>query len=421
MQHPESRDDQELERALTRTPAYDPWRVCDPGSGTPTDERYAALPLTTNAWMRWDAPHRFVPMDSDLHAALASGEAELIRTSGTTGAPVSLVWSQAWWDESERRSWSLNSVAERIASGTHREAVLASARCVGPGQKGHPLSVGERTMGRLLFVNERADVSWSDAEVGRMCEELSTFDPVVFEADPPYLAALAARADELGLELPKPELVVLTYTLASRMHLSRFARSIAAPIASSYGSTETGYVLFSCEYGRLHQNVPSCRIDLAPVRLRRDLARLAVTPFGHPFMCLVRFDVGDIVRLASRPCRCGRADGLQVERIEGRTTDLTQRPDGTEVTLAEVDDALASCPTSEGIIMYQLEQPAPGALRCCLSLSHPVDEQALKNALIDLYGHDAHIAVDRVASPRAEASGKFAAVHTSVIARRICH
>ena len=121
----------ELERGLQDTPAYRGWTPLDPGPGSAIDARYAALPLTVKDDLRARAPRGFVPAGRDFEAALARGEIEIVTTSGTTGAPTSLVWSQAWWNASEAASWALNADLAAVATGSHRECVLASARCVG--------------------------------------------------------------------------------------------------------------------------------------------------------------------------------------------------------------------------------------------------------------------------------------------------
>ena len=149
----------ELERGLREVPAYVAWRTLDPGPTAGVDARYAALPATTKELMQAHAPRGFVPATADVDGALAHGETELVRTSGTTGPPVTLMWSQAWWDTSERASWQLNADLEAVATGWQREAVLASPRCVGPEGSVRPLTARERTLGRLLFLNQHADVA----------------------------------------------------------------------------------------------------------------------------------------------------------------------------------------------------------------------------------------------------------------------
>jgi phenylacetate-CoA ligase len=405
----------ELERALREVPAYERWRSLDPGTGASVDARYAALPATTNAWIRSEGPERFVPSTTDLDGGIAAGAVERIVTSGTTGPPTPLLFSQTWWDASERASWQLHARLAAVATGRHAEAVLASAKCVGPGFSDRPLSVAERTLGRLLFVSEDADVArWTDATVRRMVGELEQHAPVVLEADPFYLAALCARAESLALPLPRPRVVVLTYALPSKLHLARIARALQAPIVSSYGSTESGYVFVSCEEGRMHQCVSSCRVDVASARRDRapGVSKLLITPYGNPWVCFLRFDVGDLACVAES-CTCGRLDGWILERLCGRIKDCTLRSDGHIVTPADVDDAIASARSAEPIISYQLEQVSFDEVRLRATSTAAFDLEAIAFQLRRLYGVSARVAVERVEALKPQPSGKYVACRSS--------
>ena len=393
-----------LERAL-RAPAYASWRPLDPGPSERTAARFERLPVLTKADLRRDFPAAFVPPGVDLKEGLARGQVEFVATSGTTGEPMQLLWDQRWWDASERASWQLNAHARRLMTGTHREAVLASPRCVGPPPKDRPTTQQERTLGRLLFLNEHADVAkWSDADVVRMVTELEQHHPVVLEADPVYLAAFCRRARALGLVLFQPQLLVFTYSYPSRAHLRQVQQSFHAPTMSSHGSTECGYVFVECEHGRLHQNVASCHVDFLPFSAP-GLGRLIVTPFEHPWYCVLRFDIGDLGLLSDAPCACGNRDGLTLEAIAGRTDDVTSTLAGRLVSVREVDLALSAV---EGLWSYRLDQPGPGRYALRLLSDRPEqDVRSAREALLRLYGAAAEVRVQVVEALPPERSGKY--------------
>lgn len=396
----------ELRRGLEETPAYESWRPLNPGPAVDVDGRYAALPLTNKDALRAGAPRQFLPAGRDLDAALATGEAELVTTSGTTGAPTSLVWSQRWWDRSEAASWSLHSDSAAAATGEHRECVLASARCVGPPPAERPRSTDERTLGRLLFLSETADVAlWTDDDVRRMARELAQHQPAVLEGDPFYLAAFCARAEELSLPLFRPGCVVLTYGRASSLQLVWIRRAFPVPIASSYGSTEIGYAFVSCERGRFHQNVLSCRVDLVALDGDPRAAKLVITPFDHPFMCLLRYDVGDLARVAHAACGCGRDTGTTLEDILGRVEDRSFTAAGGAVTAAALDAAVAGGSGVDGVIGYQLDQERPGGAHLRVLAAAAIDERAIAERLGQLYG--GHATAERVAFLDPRSSGKY--------------
>lgn len=398
-----------LEQALEAAPFYGAWRAMDPGASAPVACRYSALPALTKADIRAHFPQGFVPDGVDFEAELANGNLSYVSTSGSTEDQVTLFWSQAWWNQSERASWLLNTHLSHLADGRHREAVLASPRCVGPCRPGEALSVGERTMGRLLFLNQTVNPGcWDTDDLHRMLHELAAFQPSVLEADPFYLAALAAFAHDRALPVYQPDVITLTYSYPAKVFLNVIRQVFDAPIVSSHGSTETGYVFMECEHGRMHQNTASCHVDFVPLEADAsvtEVGRLLVTPFGHPAQRFVRFDVGDLAeRIEGTVCPCGRTEGLTLERIVGRASDVTLTRDGRRVTVAEVDGILSKVPQIRG---FQIDQSAEGAVRVRLCLWPHVGVDTLarvEQVLERQYGFP--VAAEAVLALEHEASGK---------------
>jgi len=399
-----------LDRALHATPFYAAWRAADPGREAPLARRYAALPALTKADIRAHFPRGFVPAGVDIESELAGGRVSYVSTSGSTSDQVTLFWSQAWWNQSERSSWELNAHLRRVADGIHREAVLASPLCVGPYRSGETLPADARTHGRLLFLNQTINPArWNDGDIIRMLDELEAFRPAVLEADPFYLAALAAFARDRALAVYQPAVITLTYSFPAKVFLNLIRQVFDAPLVSSYGSTETGYVFMECERGRLHQNTDSCHVDFVPLEAAHAsgpvLGRLLVTPFGHPVQCFLRFDIGDLAEAApSGRCPCGRHAGLTLERIAGRAADVTAARDGRRVTVAEVDGVLAEIPEVRG---FQVDQPDAGPVRVRLCLAPHAGREPLRRAERLLAGvYDFPVAAEAVTALEHELSGK---------------
>ncbi len=406
-----------LEVALDATPFYAAWRALDPGRGAPVSRRFAALPALTKADIRAHFPRGFVPAGTDFESELASGRVSYVSTSGSTADQVTLFWSQDWWNRSEQASWGLNALLRRIADGTHREAVLASPLCVGPWRPGETLSVEERTVGRLLFLNQTVNpANWHASDLRRMLDELAAFRPDVLEADPFYLSALAAFALDHALPAYQPSVITLTYSFPAKVFMNVIRQVFSAPLVSSYGSTETGYVFMECEQGRLHQNTASCHVDFVPLNTHpsgTQLGRLLVTPFGHPVQSLLRFDIGDLAEMClEQPCPCGRRDGLTLERIAGRASDVTVTRDGSRVTVADIDAILAAEPHVRG---FQLDQSEAGELHVRLGLAPKAGSdviRAVERSLAGLYGFP--VVAEAVTALEHEPSGKVRLARRSV-------
>lgn len=401
-----------LERALALAPFYRRWRPFDPGPDATVDARFAALPALAKRDLRAHMPKGFVPTDRNLRAGMESGEVELVSTSGTTEDRSSVVWHQPWWDRSEQSAASLHSGLDQVVRRLPREAVLTTPLCGGTVCHVGALSQEDRTLGRLLFLNQQADPTrWTAAEMDRMLNELARFQPELLEADPAYLAILSRHAAEQGVTPHQPRFITLTYEFPSRAHLRQIRRAFpAVSVLSSYGSTETGHVFVECEAGFFHQNTSCCRVDFQPVRPEVGdprIGRILITQIGNSWLSLLRFDVGDLVRTADRPCPCGRAQGLTLESIEGRTRDATFATDRRLVTVGALDRAIGALP---GLLSYRLEQSAPNEYTFSF-VAEPGAEAAVAGGasapLLRLYGAGARIAVQREAVIGAEQSGKF--------------
>jgi phenylacetate-CoA ligase len=407
-----------MEKSIKNLGAYRSWRAFDPGPSRDISERYAALPVLIKNDIRQNFPRGFVPADKDVDAGLASGEIHFVDTSGSSSAfRVTNIWNQQWWDASERASWKLNSHAEKLATGDHPEAILANARNVGIISDDADLPLEKRRISHFLYLNEKTDPSkWSAELMDRMIRELESFKPAVLEANPSLLAKLSRYIFTAGKKVFQPGLITFTYEYPSKLHYKQIRRVFNSPLASSYGTTETGYVFMQCEAGKFHQNSEFCRVDFEPLKREHggpDICRMLVTTFDNPWYYMLRFDVGDFARPdPEQKCPCGRDSGFIVDNMEGRWTNVTLTCDGKLVTLRCIDDALGDL---DNIDEYRLEQPSAGVYTLYL-VSQRQDKENLNQeagaVLRAIYGEKAEISIVYGDFLVPEDSGKYCLAKT---------
>jgi len=406
-----------LETSLSLS-AYRPWRESDPGPSYPVDARYAALPALTKDDIRAHFPDGFVPPDKDIKKGLESGEINFVQTSGSSSSVrVTNIWNQRWWDASERASWRLNSHTARLATGDQPEAILANARNVGFISDDADLPLEKRRLSRFFYLNEKTDPSrWTPRIMDRMLRELDIFKPAILEANPSLLAKLCRYAAAKPGSVFQPGLITFTYEYPSSLHLRQIRRVFTSPLASSYGTTETGYIFMQCEAGKFHQNTGSCRVDIQPLKKEHggpDVGRILVTTFDNPWYYMLRFDVGDLGRIDEKQhCPCGRDSGIIIAAIEGRFINATLDCAGRLVTLRRLDESMGGI---RDIDEYRLEQSAPGVYNLHLS-SQRRDRDRLgrevKEKLRKVYGKDADISIVYEDFLCPEDSGKYCLAKT---------
>lgn len=407
-----------LDYAINNLGAYRSWRAFDLDHEHNIDERYAAMPVLTKKEIREHFPQGFVPPDKDIEKGLASGEINFVKTSGSSDAfRVTNIWNQQWWDASEEASWELNRHASRRATGSHPEAILVNARNVGIISDEVDLPLEKRRLGRFLYLNEKTDpTAWTPQLMDRMIEELEIFKPELLEANPSFLAKLCRYITENRKKVFQPGLIVFTYEFPSRLHYRQVKKVFKCPAISSYGSTETGYVLMECEKGKLHQNTKSCRLDFQPLKPEHGgpyIARMLVTTFDNPWYYMLRFDVGDFARIdKAQKCACGRNDGWIISDIEGRWTNVTLDTRGHIVTLNRVDKEVSKL---KGIDEYRIEQCELKSYRLFLVSRRKDREKLIKEAAAGLrkvYGQEAEVTVFFEEQLAPEDSGKYCLART---------
>jgi phenylacetate-CoA ligase len=330
----------------------------------------------------------------------------LLATSGTTTDRLQVIWEWSWWDPQEREAMRLNAaIARSMARADYREAVLTTPACGAGTCHFGSLTVAERSVDGILFFNESADPThWTDGECERMLREWCEFAPLGVEADPAYLAIIARAALKRGTRLPSPEFITLTYETTTQAMRRDIERAFDAPVFQLYGATEAGVLFMECEHGRLHPNERHSHVDLEPLGGSRRLARVLVTTLGRAWMPLLRYDIGDVVRVAeSRDCACGlKSDGPLLERVEGRQSDCID-VDGETVTPLMLDDAIhAALEASESTLeQWQLDGDA------LLVVDPHGRESAARAAAAVGKWLQRTIRGERVAAIAPEASGKY--------------
>lgn len=333
---------EETRRMVAEVPLYRdlPAPPADPSA---LDAWLAQVPAVAKRDLRKGFPKSLVRQDQDLHAAMQEEHVTLLATSGTTADRLQVIWEWSWWDPQEREAMRLNAlIARAMQRADFREAVLTTPAC-GPGT----CHFGKRTMAErnidgMLFFTESGDPThWTDQESERILNEWRDFAPRGIEADPAYLAIIARAALKRGIRLPPPEFITLTYETTTQAMRRDIGRALDAPLFQLYGATEAGVLFMECEEGRLHPNERHSHIDLVPMPGTGALARVLVTTLGRAWMPLLRYDIGDVVRVAaSRQCECGlHSDGPLLERVEGRQTGCVE-VNGETITPLMLDDVI---------------------------------------------------------------------------------
>jgi phenylacetate-CoA ligase len=193
----------------------------------------------------------------------------------------------------------------------------------------------------------------------RYLQEIDARQPRHLRGLPLYLLWLADRCHDRDRAPAGLGVVSPFGGLASPTMVARMASGLRCDFANKYGTSELGTVAAAC--GRS----PGMHLfeDLFVVELLRhgqpvppgEVGRVTVTDLINIAMPLIRYDVGDVGRLHTDPCPCGR----KTARLEvlGRTQEVLAAPSGL-LTASAVADTFFIDPA---VANFRLEEVAAGS------------------------------------------------------------
>jgi phenylacetate-CoA ligase len=153
-----------------------------------------------------------------------------------------------------------------------------------------------------------------------------------------YVSALETmarfvKARGIDLGLAGTAMVVATseplYPDQRRLLRDTFKR----PVLNEYGCVEFGLIAFDCPAGRMHLLEESNLVEVVDEQgrlLDEGVGEVVVTSLVNYSVPLLRYRVGDVARLSSESCPCGRGARV-LESIEGRLWSLLRGVDGRVV------------------------------------------------------------------------------------------
>ncbi len=165
-------------------------------------------------------------------------------------------------------------------------------------------------------------------------DRIERYRPVSLFGYPSSLALLAEHGRRRGRRLSLPALRA-AFVTGERLYDHQregIAGYFGVPVADCYGSREGGFIAHECPAGSMHITSENIVLEVLDAAGRPaptgEVGRIVVTHLDALGMPFIRYDTGDMGRLATATCRCGRGLGCMA-MVEGRQTDFVVVPDGT--------------------------------------------------------------------------------------------
>lgn len=249
--------------------------------------------------------------------------------------------------------------------------------------------------------SENFDIYW---------ESLNTFQPEFIVGFPSSVFAICEIADSKGLRLDKPVNVFFsTSENLTSTYREVIGRVLGCKIADHYSASEGAPIILECTANSLHLNPLSGIIEVLDENLLPvEEGELIVTSFTSHGTPLIRYRVGDIIRLASsdETCTCGSSFPL-VKSIEGRSNDYIYSPQKGKVNQVNIGNSAKGI---DGIICFQVIQKSKYSLEVLMVKNDNFNthsENSFILALKQRVGNEMNIDISYVNDIPREKNGKF--------------
>lgn len=336
-------------------------------------------------------------------------------TGGTTGASMKVIYTQK--DVQERnalldhfRAAYGYQLGEKVAWFSGKD--LATQEDV---DKGRCYRDDRRNRIRFFstfLINRRNFDSYWNA--------LQEFQPRFMVGFPSSVLDIAMYARERGLKADwKVDVMFPTAETVLPVHRETIGDVFGCRLVNQYASSEGAPFILECQEGRLHIHPLSGVFEVldengAPARE----GEMVVTSFSTRGTPLIRYRIGDRIRLAAPKDRCGCGSNFPlVDWIDGRTSDFVYSVETGRVNLGNLSNCTKDV---EGILSFQVQQDAVDEILVRVIADHRFDQteaDRFERALRQRVGVRMRIRLERVDEIPRERSGKFRIVKNSIAAK----
>lgn len=208
--------------------------------------------------------------------------------------------------------------------------------------------------------------------LGLYVQNLCEFSPLFISGFPSAISELARYVKSRNLRLTfQPRAIFTTSETLTPGEREIIEGVFACAVRDQYSTSEGAPFIVECQASRLHLDLSTGVVEVLGQDGREaDEGEMVVTPFFATGTPIIRYRVGDCIKLSSQSsCPCGWQTPL-VDAIEGRTTDYIDVPDRGKVFCSQIGDCVKSVTT---VLKFQVE-----VLRGVLHVYLVADERAFE-------------------------------------------
>ena len=245
-----------------------------------------------------------------------------------------------------------------------------------------------------------------------VCQMILERNVKVISGRPQAMQALALAAEREKLKINLNMVLGIGTSVTEEMR-EDCRRVFGAKIISFYQSKEVYDIAHQCsESEQFHVSSELVLLEVLddegnPTPIG-ETGRCVVTSFYNTAQPIIRYDLGDRIRMGSR-CSCGRTLPI-IDKIVGRTSQLFRFPNGRKISPVLGPSSRASIRALAGASAYQIAQTQPAILelRYIPNGSRELpDAEGLQNIFRECFDNSVNFAWKKIDKLPLTAGGKF--------------
>lgn len=248
-------------------------------------------------------------------------------------------------------------------------------------------------------------------------ENLLKYQPEYIVGFPSSIYEIASQGIQSGRTFDKGIVKAIFPTAESvtSLHREVIETFFNAPIYDQYASSEGAPFIFECEQRKLHLELQSGVFEVLDSQHRpANKGKLIMTSFTTYGTPLIRYDIGDALKLADGSCSCGNNNPL-VHKILGRTDDYLYSPENGKINLGNISNTLKD---TYGIIKFQATQRELNSIVIQMVIDAEVfdsnAQRIFEKNWTDRLGSQMKLHFEQVETLGVEASGKFRLIKNEI-------
>lgn len=301
---------------------------------------FQTLPFMRKEDIRNSFPRGLLPEHIDIKKGIEDGSLTIMSTSGSTADRLQIVVNT----EIDRLPFGSDDLFNiNIGGEQPKTALFTTPICSGTECRVGISSYEERLCKNVpeIFLNSPLNPFDLSAEfIKGFVDDIIRFSPKILAADPMYLLCVVRKAEELGIQLPKVDLIQKGFEFGHAIATKRISQHFKTPVLDDYGASEENRIAIQCHHGKLHVRSDVLHMEIikqsGPCKVG-EVGAVAITTFDS-ITPLIRYLIGDIAEWTGETCQCQYSKWPTI-RVHGRAKDMF-KIDSKWISTLQIDDLI---------------------------------------------------------------------------------